>query len=187
MQSEKSGGAATECRAPLSPWKSSVGAPDLSDDVGEDCSCSRVYGSSCRFFESQGVSHMDAEDLAVEASLRWVKKQSDGEIASDAWFRMVCRNLLVDWFRQSQRHRRLLEAYAQIVNTLGEEKDALANFVEQVRQLQAADQMILHAHYIDGRTTKEIAQTLGLSVDCVKQRLHRARGRLSQLLLTRPG
>jgi RNA polymerase sigma factor (sigma-70 family) len=148
----------------------------------DECSCSRIYGTSCQFFKSHGVNYMDAEDLAVEASLRWIKQVDAGEIASTAWFNLVCRNLLIDWFRQSQRHRRLLQAYAESAPHEEVREDVIVSFAEQVESLASLDQVILHAHYVEGRTSREIAEALSLSVDCVKQRLHRARARLNLLL-----
>ena len=143
-----------------------------------------IFQRACSYFESQGIHHMDAQDLAVEAYLRWMAQVDQGRRACTAWFRQVTRNLLVDHCRRRGREQLLLESYAGELRSAAEENHWPEEWcVETLADLPPSDREILFGHYVEGLKVKELACRLVLSANCVKQRLHRARERLHSLLV----
>ena len=144
----------------------------------------RVFPRACSYFESQGLNHMDAQDLAVDACLRWLAHVDCGQLACMAWFHRVTRNLLVDHCRRRGREQLLLESYAGELRSAAEENHWPEEWcVETLAGLPPDDREILLGHYVEGLKVKELARRLELSADCVKQRLHRARERLQARLV----
>ena len=142
-----------------------------------------ICTSARGYFEAQGLNHMDAQDLAVETSLRWLIQVRQRRLACQAWLRHVSRNLLIDHCRRRGREERLLDAYAEALRSAAEENHPADGRCAELCKdtlpaLPPEDREILLGHYFEGFKIKELASRLDLSPDCVKQRLHRARERL---------
>lgn len=138
-----------------------------------------IFSTACAYFEAHGLNHMDAQDLAAETCLRWLAQWQLGRPACPAWLRTVEHHLLMDHFRRCGREQRLLASYAGALRPVTDENHWSKELCEEtLAALSPADREIVLSHYVEGLKVKEVAGRLGLSVNCVKQRLHRAREHL---------
>ncbi len=168
----------------------------LGVDPGDDCQAApaddneqllSIFSIACAYFEAHGLNHMDAQDLAVETCLRWLAQWDLGRPACRAWLHRVEHHLLIDHLRRHGREQLLLESYAGNLHPgTGESHMAKDCCEEILAALSPAEREILLGHYVEGLKVKELAGILGLSVNCVKQRLHRARERLHTRIVNRP-
>lgn len=129
-----------------------------------------------------GNSH-DAEDITQQTLLKGFAciKQLRSDTQFGAWLIRIAKNLCIDFIRQ--RKPRLY--------TLGEPFEARLSCAEGYSELWAAlselpqdHRITLVLYYFDGRSTKSIAETLGMSRGAVQARLSRARKKLRKLLET---
>lgn len=144
-----------------------------------------IFSPACAYFEAQGLNHMDAQDLATETCLRWLAQWHLGRPACRAWLHRVEHNLLIDHFRRHGREQLLLESYAGDLSPGTEERHRAIELCEEIlAALSPTEREILLGHYVEGLKVKELAGLLRLSVNCVKQRLHRARERFHTQILS---
>jgi len=127
-----------------------------------------------------GNSH-DAEDIAQQALLKGLAsiKQLRSDTQFGAWLIRIAKNLCIDFIRKRkprqnaidepfEARRRSTEGYSKL-------RAALAELPQDYR-------LTLVLFYFDGRSTKSIAETLGMSTGAVQARLSRARKNLRKLL-----
>lgn len=105
------------------------------------------------------------------------------------WVFRIVGNKAADWVRQRKRQRALGREVAQRKRNLGgdtapnESRNNIQSVVRDgIRSLAANDQMILFMKYVDGMSTREIAETFDIPVGTVKSRLHHARERLKRIM-----
>lgn len=133
----------------------------------------------------------EAEDIVQETLIRiWHKREEWTGIDSiEAYCQTVCRNLAIDRSeRLSNRNLRLDEApgdpgNAQTPQDTLEEKEHLQIIGKLLEELPEAQQQILEQREIEGKSYKEIAQTLRLTEDQVKVNLFRARQKIKKRFL----
>lgn len=125
----------------------------------------------------------DAADAVQDTVLQaW---ESLGQLRQARYFKTwVVRILLNKCYRISAQ--RSLYAHSQLEETLlaGEQPDWDQSFLDVASALQAMgeqDRLLLGLFYFDRLSTREIAQALGLSESCVRQRLHRGRKRFQAI------
>ena len=162
--------------------------------------CSVTYGLTGDF----GVS----EDLAQETFLAaWSNLGSVRDPSRlGAWLCGIARNVSLGWLRRRQRD--VLAQAGPVENAapraaagptpcqaaVGEEEQALV--WRALEQIPEDYRIPLVLYYREGKSVKAVAATMDLSVDAVKQRLHRGRAMLkdrmarvveSSLARTKPG
>ncbi|HUW17871.1 MAG TPA: RNA polymerase sigma factor [Sedimentisphaerales bacterium] len=128
------------------------------------------------------VNAHDAEDVAQQALFKGftdIKKLRDGE-RFGVWLCQIARNLCIDFVRKKHRRRDGLSRPIPPDKSEGKDREeeleaALARLAEDYR-------IALLLYYFDGRTTRHMAETLGISEAAVHTRLSRARKKLRQLL-----
>lgn len=125
----------------------------------------------------------DAADAVQDTVLQaW---ESLGQLRQPRYFKTwVVRILLNKCYRISAQ--RSLYAHSQLEETLlaGEQPDWDQSLDVASALLQAMgeqDRLLLGLFYFDRLSTREIAQALGLSESCVRQRLHRGRKRFQAI------
>ena len=95
----------------------------------------------------------------------------------------MVRILLNKCYRISAQ--RSLYAHSQLEETLlaGEQPDwdQSLDVASALQAMGEQDRLLLGLFYFDRLSTREIAQALGLSESCVRQRLHRGRKRFQHL------
>lgn len=148
------------------------------------------------------VNHDDerARDVAQAALTRAVRKLHSyrGEASLFTWLCVICRNELVDQARREARHRHqvvLIEDDAEIRAAIESLEGPLgagpgANYQrhEAARLIQVAlDRLPPHYgnalewKYVEGRSVREIAQRLDLSVEAAQSLLARAKRAFREL------
>lgn len=133
----------------------------------------RVY----RLALSYTRSVPDAEDVSQTVFLKLLQQPAKEPELEKAWLIRVtvnqCRDLLKSGWRK--RTAPLEEA----VHFAAPEDRAL---FQTVMALPAKDRVVIHLHYYEGYTAREIGDQLGISESAVQNRLMRARKRLKALL-----
>jgi RNA polymerase sigma-70 factor, ECF subfamily len=141
-----------------------------------------------------------SEDLTQETFLRAHQRLDDlrDPAAVESWLYRIASNVCYDWFRQAG-YRHQMEPL--VVGDDGDEGQRPLPDEERLRpdqlleqngmsecvlrflaRLPAAQRTVLLLHDMQGYTDPEIAAELGLSLENVKIRLHRARVRLKSAL-----
>ncbi len=135
------------------------------------------------------------EDLAQETFLKaWrALDQFDGRAPFGHWISRIAVRAALDHLRREKRRRdeiALPELGEDALDWLrsGDEKDELdarnaAEILElALRELPPADRAVITMQEIEGRSTREIAETLGASGVAVRVRALRARAKLKRAL-----
>lgn len=154
-----------------------------------DALFSRLYPYVLRVIRAYGAPAADADDIAAETFLRVFEamKSKGGEVAHPApYLAAVARHLVVRELRQ----RRTAGASVSILDEAAE----LHAGVDLAREVETADALaraldLLDEHdrllvqmLVEGHSTREIAERIGLPTDVVNVRLARARKRLAASL-----
>ena len=119
-------------------------------------------------------SVQDAEDVTQETFLRLVRTgpEFQDEEHCRAWLFRVALNQCRDAWKRATRSELPLEAASAAVTP--EELGLL----DHVAALPESQRTVLHLHYYEGYTLREIARLLGVTVPTVKMRLKRGRDAL---------
>lgn len=133
----------------------------------------------------------EAEDIVQETLIRiWHKREEWSNMDSiEAYCQTICRNLALDRAaRLSNQNIRLEDAQSDPASahtpqdTL-ENKDYLHIVRQLLEELPEAQQQVLEQREIEGKSYKEIAQTLRLTEEQVKVNLFRARQKIKKRFL----
>lgn len=123
----------------------------------------------------------DAEDIAQQTLLKGltnINQLRDNE-QFGAWISQIAKNMCIDFIRvQTHRHNSLIKRFVTSRSNpkdYSELKSALAKLPEEYR-------LALMLYYFDGRSTRNIAETLKVSEGAIHTRLSRAKKRLRKLL-----
>ena len=132
----------------------------------------------------------DAEDVVAEVFVVAWRRLDDVPLGEQAlmWLYGVARRTLANHWRGRARRQRLqvrLEETAAVLVPPTPTGDDAAR--EALARLSASDQELLRLVAWEELTHAEIAQVLGISVNAVAIRLHRARARFEQALVKGPG
>jgi RNA polymerase sigma-70 factor (ECF subfamily) len=144
-----------------------------------------TYGTLARYARHRGLSGVDADDLVAgtyEVAWRRLDKLPPGDEALP-WLLAVERNLLRNYWRKQRRERAVMERLSP-PQDVGSEIPTLS--WQEVRrgldQLSDEDRELILLVAWDGLAPAQAAIALGLTPGAARTRLHRARGRLAQLL-----
>lgn len=164
---------------------------DLEDSLVERCRRAdrAAYAGLVRMYSGRVfgiclamIGHReDAEDVAQQALLQGfagIKQLRDGE-RFGAWIGRITRNLCIDHIRRQGRTRSAMAARESVeaghARDYGDLESALAELPQEYR-------LVLLLYYFDGRSTRSIAESLGISLGAAHTRLSRARKQLRKLL-----
>jgi RNA polymerase sigma-70 factor (ECF subfamily) len=132
-----------------------------------------------------GRSRQLAEDITQETYLRAVVQWREGGPPENAlaWLQTVARNLLFNHYRR--RSPESLEAShggSVVEDEPVDDPDAAAVVCWGLARLRRRPRRLLEAFYIEGKSTRAIAEELGVSERAVEGRLRRARQALEARL-----
>ena len=132
----------------------------------------------------------DADDVAQDVFVIVLEKAGRfrGECSLWTWLTRItlnqCRNRIrrrqvrrrfEQWFRRTDRHSPAADARATEIDE--------ASVVRQaINALPGRDREVIVLVYLEGQSPREIAATLGQTVNGIEVRLSRARGRLREML-----
>jgi RNA polymerase sigma-70 factor, ECF subfamily len=138
----------------------------------------------------------EAEDVLQETMLRLTRQAKRGELRAQngslKGFLLRCaRNLCIDRLRKTNRLR-FVDDEESGISELADVRDTPDRVMEQTRlqnafeealeQLSDAHRVSFVLFELHGESYKEIAETLGVSIEAVKKNLFRARRKLRLLL-----
>ncbi len=150
-----------------------------------------------RFLLGMARDPSEAEDLTQETFLRAHSRLAslDDETRLVPWLYRIATNIARDRFRQAAWRKRqvpfevegsgpalpIVDAGPRLDKVMEQREmsDCVRSYLEG---LSDAYRTVILLHDIQGLTNPEIAELLGASVDAVKIRLHRARGKLRAAL-----
>ena len=143
-----------------------------------------------RFFRSQAASREQADDLLQETWMRIHRVRHTYRPGEPVlpWIYAIARRVRIDGYRRTQR----ISAHEIAMETLPEppvqveQRDALQCFDTLVAALPDAQREVLTMLKVGGLSLEEVACATSLTVGAVKQKAHRAYGRLRQLLQAGP-
>lgn len=170
------------------PWKADVLAARRGDRSAFEAlvrSVQRpVYGLCLRLLSTEA----EASEVAQESFLRAYQNLNryDEDRPFDLWVMAIARNLCLDILRR--RSRMQVQDVEEMKDALpsgapSQEEGAIAG--QERRSLESAmttlpveDREVLALYYVQKRTTKEIAQLMGVAPGTIMARLFRAREKL---------
>ena len=131
----------------------------------------------------------DAEDLVQDACLRALDRieQHDQQRAFGPWFMRLLVNLGLNQqkSRRVRRHQPLSDVTPSVSATpdrLAEDAEIRERFSVALAALSPRQRQIVMLHEVEGWTTTDISQELGLSPQTVRWHLHDARHTLREAL-----
>lgn len=133
----------------------------------------RVY----RLALSYTKSVPDAEDVCQTVFLKLLQQPTRPPEAEKAWLIRVTANQCRDLLKSSWR-RRTTPLEEAVYFSVPEDQELF----QAVMALPPKDRVVIHLHYYEGYTAREIGSQLGISESAVQNRLMRARKRLKSLL-----
>lgn len=132
-----------------------------------------TYGPALyRFCLLQMKNPADAEDVLQDVFVKRLYQAPKFKSPEHerSWLFQVALNLCRDQWRRHRRSELPLEAAAGV--SLPPEE---LSILDQVADLPEKQRTALHLYYYEGRTVREIARLLGVTVPTVKMRLKRGR------------
>jgi len=136
------------------------------------------------------ANRQDAQEALQETSVKLWEKAAEWDAATEflPWAFAVARFTVLSHIRDRMRDRLVFDE--DVVLAMAQETEvAAAEFEERrealgncMRKLKAEQRGILHAHYLTGRTVREIATATQRSESAVKMTLLRLREQLSQCI-----
>ena len=141
----------------------------------------------------------DAEDITQDAFLQAYKKLSTLKNPDQfaGWLYVIANRLCIDWMRKQKLIQQRKPAMQSLENTPVEEIEESSytqHVLEQrvterteyrhalvqrlLEKLPENERMVVTLYYLDEMSTKEIGKYLGVPVNTIASRLHRARKRL---------
>lgn len=129
----------------------------------------------------------DAREVLQATCVKLWQKAADWDPETEflPWAFTVARFTILSHYRDQQRERLIFdedvmeamaEESAEISSAFDDRREALAGCVKKLNQKQAA---LLHRHYTDNQSLREIAERSGRGVSAVKMTLLRIRQQLS--------
>ena len=148
-----------------------------------------TYSAVARYARHRGLFGADAEDLVAGTyEVAWrrldVLPAGDGSLP---WLLAVERNLLRNHWRKRRRERAVLEQLGPPEESSSEVSPVSWQEIRRaLDRLSDEDRELILLIAWDGLAPAQAAIALGLTPGAVRTRLHRARGRLAQLLEIEP-
>jgi RNA polymerase sigma-70 factor, ECF subfamily len=134
----------------------------------------------------------DAADVAQEAMIRVWRSLRNGDVPDHpgAWLRTIVRHEAFRHRNRSTTTSSLDDHFDLSDRTAANRLDLLPLQVDvrrAVRSLTPQDRKLLALRYVDDLTQPAVASALGIPEGTAKVRLHRARGRLQEVLAEHEG
>ena len=131
------------------------------------------------------VDRQYVEDLAADVfAIAWGKRASVAEGEELPWLYRIAANVVANHRRKNATGVALLAALRPADSAPSAEDIVVADasLAAAWRQLRAAEREVLSLALVEDLTPAQLAVALGVSVNAVTIRLHRARARLAGLL-----
>jgi RNA polymerase sigma-70 factor (ECF subfamily) len=138
--------------------------------------CQRVLGNAS-----------EAEDAAQETFEALVKAGREPVRRLGPWLHRVATNLALKRVRSGQRRVRWEQAYTErIPESTDHSWDDLYEYVDEaVNELSALQREAVVAHYLQGRTQKDLARDFGVSPQAISKRIRQGLDTIAESLKKR--
>lgn len=146
-----------------------------------------------RYAWALASSRMDVEEIVQDTFLTFWQKAGSvsgattaGESSLLPWLLVVCRNHALNLARKRARHES--DELTDEVAAPADEADArerLRWVRDEIAALSPLDQRVCELCLIEGRPYAEVAESLGITVTAVTQRVFRSRARLKKAVTDR--
>ena len=148
------------------------------------------YPKLLKYANRQLLNSQSAED-AVQTTFEVVAKtirnlKDPGSFAK--WVYQILQNKSVDIIRQNQKQQKLSQGYLQVHAFKDAEQDSIEEdsenwaFEQMLNGLQPLPYQLVHLHYLEGFSMKEIGELLSIPAGTVKSKLHQARKQIENIL-----
>ncbi|NPE09674.1 MAG: RNA polymerase sigma factor [Asgard group archaeon] len=133
----------------------------------------------------------DAEDITQQAFLKGYSdiKQLRNINKFGAWITQIAKHMCLDLLRRKKLNK--LAIKQMIVDDVKDQStyddNKYSRLQSALMQLKEEYRLPLMLYYLDGKSTKKIAESLDITVDTAHTHLSRARKKLRQLLSTKGG
>jgi RNA polymerase sigma-70 factor (ECF subfamily) len=140
----------------------------------------------CRIYQDKTE---EQQDLLQEMILQlWRSYDSfRGESKFSSWMYRVAFNTAISYFRKENKHNNsVLETYHDLpdeLHTVKEKEEQLAVFYKAVQQLSKVEKALIFL-YMQGQSSDEIADVLGISSANVRVRLNRTKEKIKYIIKT---
>ena len=149
----------------------------------------RYFDSIVRFFETKCDAETDELVQATFFACLRAKAQFRKESSFRTYLFTIARHELYRVLRERQRVAEKIDfelsSIAELITTPGSRIDsnrAKAQLIEALRQLPVAQQTLLELHYWENMGIAELAEVFEAEQPAIRQRLHRARTNLRDLI-----
>jgi RNA polymerase sigma-70 factor (ECF subfamily) len=139
------------------------------------------------FIQKRVAGEADAEDVLQEVLLRVYRGigRLEEEERFDAWMYRIARNAITDHLRSRQKHPIAADGHEPIA--IEEEEADVARDLAQclsgfVGMLPSPYREAITLTELEGRTQREAAEMLGVSLSGMKSRVQRGRAKLREML-----
>jgi len=128
----------------------------------------------------------DAEDITQQTFLRGYSdiKQLRDKSKYGVWITQIAKHMCMDLLRRKKLNKAALQQVA--VDDVKDEPiyddNKCSRLQSALMQLNEEYRLPLMLYYLDGKSTKKIAESLGITIDLAHAHLSRARKKLRQLL-----
>jgi len=152
-----------------------------------------VYGLCLRLLRTEA----EANEVAQEAFLRaWQNlDRYDESRPFDLWVLTIARNLCLDILRRRQKlrtddiadHSHAIDSGEDSLEDKAIAKQEKKSLEEAMATLSVDDREVLALYYVQKRTTKQIAEVMGVAPGTIMARLFRAREKLRNRMQKQQG
>ena len=119
-----------------------------------------------RYIQSKVNDYHLAEDLCSDVFVKVYEKLDtfdESKASISTWIFTITRNLLIDYYRTRKITVEIPDSltYEQDISDVNPE--SLETLASALKELNDRDRKLIIMHYYEGKTLKEVAQTLGIS------------------------
>lgn len=129
----------------------------------------------------------DAEDVTAGAFLELWRKRKHVRVLHGSvlpWLLVTATNTARNQQRSLRRYRSLLEALPRPIDSYDMHEDVSDDLAQHLAELDPIDQGLLALIALEGHSIKDAAHLIGLTETGARTRLHRARKRLREGLMS---
>lgn len=146
------------------------------------------YPKLLRFASRQLNNHEAAQDVVQETLITIAKQihKVKDPIAFPKWTYQILHRRGVDYLRKEIKNRRVQGLPTNLEDNYEHQQsksaDSQIELKSALKKLNEMHYLIIHLHYLEGLSIKEISTVLSIPLGTVKSRLHTARNQLRTLL-----
>lgn len=139
------------------------------------------------FIRAKVSSHEDAEDILSDVFLKLAKQTDLARVPHklSGWLYQVTRNAIIDFYRSKRLLESLPEDLIQDQSKLEAISTLSTCILPMIEELPDTYKLPILRSEVDGKTQKQVADELNLSLAAVKSRILRGRKRLKHLMARR--